>query len=1117
MAKAHHWRLGIDLGANSLGWAAILLTTDEKPTGTGILAAGSRIFGSGANGAGRDAKSGESLAVARRDARSMRRRRDRFRQRQQALLKYLIRDGLFPADQAERKALAALDPYELRARALGETLTLPELGRALFHLNQRRGFQSNRKTDRKEGEDAGKVAIGIDRLRDEIAKENAETFGEFLYLRRTRAKDANSIPSVRTRLRPETGEGAKGDGYDFYPGRALIQEEFEAIWDAQAPHHPDTLTETVYTHLHEIIFHQRPLKAPKIGKCTFYPDEARLPKAHPLFQRRRLLEELNNLKIVRPGEIAEALTLEQRDLLFLKLKDSRKATFSSLRKVLKLDSAARFNKESENRTELKGDEVAAEMGAKTRFGPRWVHLTTEQQDAIITRQQAVENDADDAAFRAWLTETYDFDPGQDKATANANLPAGYGRFGLTATTKLIETLTHGIDADGKVLTYNKAVKAANLPHHSDFRTGNAYMDAAGRPALPYYGVALERHIMPGTGDPSDPEEMRVGRLTNPTVHIGLNQLRRIVNTLIRAYGPPAEIAIELARDLNKSDEEKKEDGRRNAANRRDAERRSETLRQIGQPDTGANRARLKLWEELNLGNVLDRRCIYSGTQISIDMLFSPAIEIDHILPYAATLDDSNANKILCTTASNREKRKRSPFQAWGDTDRWQEIAERASRLPRNKRWRFEPDAMDRYDDEQSFLDRHLKDTQYLSRLSREYLSTLYPGSGEGSSKVWVSPGRLTAIVRRKLGLDKILSSDNITGGNDATKNRNDHRHHAIDAAIVAVIDRRFILKAQTLSGALGEAGRDKIAFPDPWDGFREDLRTTVNAITVAHRSDHGTVAKAGLARGKDQTAGRLHNDTAYGITGETDARGNSIVVSRVLLTSIKSAADIDRVREPHLRAKLHEFMNGHDGKAFEARIKRFHELGDLTYRGIRRVRVTQPLKVIPIRDADGKAYKGYKGDSNYRYDVWELPDGKWVTQWTDRDGVARSSIVSMFDAHQPAAAPRPHPAARKVLSFQRDDILAVERDGGSRELLRVVKYSEKQLALAPPNEGGALKARDVDRDDPFKYVYPSPGTLKKWRARQVRIDEIGRVMDPGFPSITSTRKARKRAVAAAAE
>src|SRR3546814_4925444 len=122
--------------------------------------------------------------------------------------------------------------------------------------------------------------------------------------------------------------------------------------------------------------------------------------------------------------------------------------------------------------------------------------------------------------------------------------------------------------------------------------------------------------MPGTGEPSDPEEIRVGRLTNPTVHIGLNQLRRVVNRLIETYGPPAEIAIELARELKLTDDDKKRLNRENNDNRLAAERRSEQLLAIGKPDTGANRALPKLWEELNPANVLDRRCIRSEEHTS---------------------------------------------------------------------------------------------------------------------------------------------------------------------------------------------------------------------------------------------------------------------------------------------------------------------------------------------------------------------------------------------------------------------------------------------------------------------------------------------------------------------
>jgi CRISPR-associated endonuclease Csn1 len=1060
------WRLGGDLGTNSLGWAAVELDRDGNPCR--VIAAGSRIFSDG-----RDPKSGASLAADRRAARAMRRRRDRFKQRQAALLKHLTLAGLFPADDPDREALAGLDPFALRAQALHEALPLHHIGRALFHLNQRRGFKSNRKADRGKNDESGKISLGVGRLYEAMSDKGAATLGEYLNGLRAVAIDPNTIPSVRTRLRPEAGEG-----YDFYPDRHMLEEEFGAIWAAQAPYHPEALTAEIKSRLFEVIFHQRPLKQPRVGTCMLVVGEERLPKAHPLFQRRRLLEELNALKIVMPGAAAETVTRDQRDLLYLKLKDKRSVTFESLRKTLKLDPDARFNKESENRKDIKGDEVAAELGAKTRFGHRWQNLDSAERWEIVSRIRSQESDEDEAALRIWLEEVHRLTPEQARATAGARLPEGFGRFGKTATTGLIEALRE------EVIAYSDAVQKAGFGHHSDFRTGEILDE------LPYYGTALERHIMPGTGDPTDPEEMRVGRLTNPTVHIGLNQLRRVVNRLIKLYGPPEQIAIELARELKLDDERKREINIRNRENREAAIKRSEKLVGVGIADKGANRALLKLWEELNPENVLDRRCVYTGRQISVEMLFSDAVEVDHILPFSATLDDSNGNRLLCLREANRAKRKRSPYEAFGHQADWEEIAARAARLPREKRWRFEPDAMSRFDAQGGFLARQLVDTQYLSRLAREYLSTLYPDSGEGSGHVWVSPGRLTEMLRRSWGLNSLLPDHNFGGGADQPKNRRDHRHHAIDAVVIAVTDRRLLQLIAREAGQRGHEAAHRMTadLPKPWEGFNDQLRDVVRGIVVSHRADHGTAAKTGQANGRDSTAGRLHNDTAYGLTGEKDEKGSDIVVHRVPIVALKKATDIEGVRDPDLRAALLAWTTGLEGKAFEAKLLKFPELGPLPFRGIRRLRLTEPLSVIAIRDKDGRVYKGYKGDSNFRYDIWELKDGKWAAE-----------IVSMFDAHQAgwsSAIRSDNPTAKKVLKLHRDDLLAIERNG-STELVRVVKFSEKQLALAAPHEGGQLKVRAADKDDPFTYLYPSPNTLKAWKARQVRIDELGRVFDPG--------------------
>lgn len=1072
------WRLGLDLGINSLGWIALELDDEDVPFR--ILAIGSRIFSDG-----RDAKSGASLAVDRRAARAMRRRRDRFKQRQEALLKHLTLAGLFPAGEEERKALEGLDPFELRARALREPLPLHHVGRALFHINQRRGFKSNRKADRGKDNEDGKIKVGVNRLYAQMVDRGAATLGDYLHGLRAGAASPNEIPWVRTRL------GAGADGYDFYPDRKMLEDEFSAIWEAQAPHHAAALTAEVRARLFEVIFHQRPLKQPRIGTCTLVAGEPRLAKAHPLFQRRRLLEEVNALRIVRPGATAEPLTRDQRDALLLKLRDKKAVTFESLRKVLKLDAEARFNKESENRKDLKGDEVAAELSDKKRFGKGWLGLAPDAQWSIVARIAAQESDADEAALVDWLQDEYGLTAQQAAATAAARLPEGFGRFGETATRKLIAAL------HAEVIVYSEAVQKAGLGHHSDFR-GDGILEA-----LPYYGEVVERHIMPGTGDPDDPEEMRVGRLTNPTVHIGLNQLRRTVNVLIRRFGPPQQIVLELARDLKLDEERKREVNTRNRQNRAAAEERSKKLVEVGQVDKGGNRALLKLWEELNPDNVLDRRCIYTGTQISIGMLFSGEVEVDHILPFSATLDDSNGNKLLCLREANRRKRKRSPYDAFGHQDDWEEIAARAARLPREKRWRFEPDAMQRFDDRGGFLERLLVDTQHLSRLAREYLSALYPGSGEGSGRVWVSPGRLTEMLRRSWGLNSLLPDHNLAGGADQPKNRKDHRHHAIDAAVIAVTDRGLLNRISREAGARGHeaANRMTAELPVPWEGFREDLKGMVRAIVVSHRPDHGTAAKAGLPKGRDATAGRLHNDTAYGLTGETDARGNGLVVHRVPLASLKKREHLDLVRDADLKAALLDWTAGLEGKAFEARLARFGELGPLQFRNIRRVRMIEPLAVIPIRDRKGRVYKGYKGDSNYRYDVWELKDGKWTAE-----------VVSMFDAHQQdwtSAIRRDNPTARKVLSLHQNDVLGIEHEEGQRKLVRVVKFGQNgQVTLAELQEAGDLKRRDAapNEEDPFKYFAPTAGGLKRVKARQVRIDELGRVLDPGFPARSKVRR-----------
>lgn len=1082
-----------DIGTNSIGWCVLSSSPPNE-----IRAAGVRIFNDG-----REPKSRNSLAEGRRIARGMARRRERYKRRRKAVLRTLSEYGLMPADTAGRQALlretrdrspkaeeaVLTDVYNLRARALNEKLPLHHIGRAIFHLDQRRGFKSNRKTDKRSNE-KGAIELGASRLYEKMADAGARTLGEYLAMRRAAGEWVRVRSGAFGEEAAEDGPRAPKTTYDFYPLRKMLEEEFDAIWAAQQGHYPDILTQERRAHLFRVIFHQRPLKAAIIGKCSFNPAETRLAKAHPLFQAFRLYKEVNELEVVLPDQTQRKLTLDERNSLITTLRAKRKVTYKSLRSVLGLTGGETFNKESDSRTGMIGDEINSALADKDAFGNRWAALSMDAQWAIIQRLREEE---DAAALHEWLVFDHDLSDAQAEAAAKVHLPDGYGRLGPTA----METMLEELKSD--VISEAEAARRAGYDHALARDP-----DEDGLSRLPKYQEVLERRIPPGTNDPEDPYDIAKGRITNPTVHIALNQLRRVVNALIRRYGKPDEIAVELARDLKLNDRQKEDVNRKIAQNTRAAEKRSEKLREIGQKDNGYNRALLKLWEELNPANPEDRVCIYTGRPISIRMLFSGAVDVDHILPWSRTLDDSQGNRILCMVEANRIKGNRAPAEVSEWARDYDAIVERAGRLPPNKRWRFARDAMEKFESERDFLARQLTDTQYLSRMAHEYLASLYPaeeadahGELRRRNRVRVIPGRLTEMLRRQWGLNSILPDHNFAG-TGKSKNRLDHRHHAIDAAVVGVTTRSLLQNISTEAGLReAMAVEETVAKIDPpWPTFRDDLKAVVDRIVVSHKADHGTLPGGGA---KGQTAGRLHNDTAYGLTGLTTASGNTIVVRRKPFLSLTDK-DIAAVRDEELKSRLFSATSGLSGNEFKAALDHFRRT-DKRFGGIRRVRVTETLSVIPIRDGQGRAYKGYKGDANFRYDVWELPDGKWV-----------ADVVSMFDAHRADYTPdarKPHPAARKVLSLKQNDMVAYSHPSDGTTIGVVVKFGQNgQITLVPHKDAGDLKRRDSRPDDPFKYYAPTPGGLKKIGLRQIRVDEIGHVLDPG-PQDREARSTRR--------
>lgn len=361
------YRLALDLGPSSLGWALLRLQTTsstQPPQPCAIIRAGVRIFSDG-----RNPKDGTSLAVTRREARGMRRRRDRLLKRKNRMMRLLVQYGFFPQDPMQRKQLESKNPYELRAKGLDTALEPGEFARALFHINQRRGFQSNRKTDNKEN-DAGAMKSAINEIKSQLYSNQPGSFrtvGELLWHK------LESGNSVRARYRQKTittDEGKKRieKSYDLYIERAMIKAEFDALWAKQSALNPALFHEEASLALRDCLLHQRPLKPVDPGRCTLLPDEKRAALALPSTQRFRLYQEVNNLRILGESLQPIALTLEQRNILIEALENNAKLTFTKMARLLKLPSDTQFNLQDVKRQELKGNATSSILKKDDYFG-----------------------------------------------------------------------------------------------------------------------------------------------------------------------------------------------------------------------------------------------------------------------------------------------------------------------------------------------------------------------------------------------------------------------------------------------------------------------------------------------------------------------------------------------------------------------------------------------------------------------------------------------------------------------------------------------------------------------------------------------------------------------------
>jgi CRISPR-associated endonuclease Csn1 len=469
---------------------------------------------------------------------------------------------------------------------------------------------------------------------------------------------------------------------------------------------------------------------------------------------------------------------------------------------------------------------------------------------------------------------------------------------------------------------------------------------------------------------------------------------------------------------------------------------------------------------LNASDPLDRRCPFSGENIGIARLLSDEVEIEHLIPFSESLDDSAANKVICLRSANRLKGKRTPFEAFGASAEWSDIAQRAAGLPKNKRWRFDPDARQRYAAEGGFQARQLNETGWLARVAQHYLAAV-----TDPYKIHVLPGKLTSMIRGKWGLNTLLPDHNFS---DA-KNRKDHRHHAIDAMVAALTDRSLL---QRMASAYDEE-RDRIEILPPWPTVRDDLDAKLKGMTVSHKPDHGPQAQ-------------LHEDTAYGTVKQPEKEGGANLVYRKPFIALNDK-EIGRIRDIRLRELVQKHVASEKaaGKDLKAALQSFAARKDIpgVPNGVRHVRLTKtekPEYLVALQDKSGKPYKAYSAGENAFVEIFETADGKWLGE-----------AVSVFKANQSeadASWPARHPGARLVMRVFKGDLIALDTKG-QRVVMVVHRLdaSINRFKLAAHNETGNLDDRHADETDPFRWLMASYSTLKTMNAERVRVDEIGRL------------------------
>lgn len=773
--------LGFDIGVASIGWA---LVEDSVLKDCGV-----RIFTKAEN-----PKDGSSLALPRREARSVRRRLARRKARLNELKRLIavefglnLEDFLANAGELPRAYgtnSETKSPYELRFEALNRKLEPLEFARVILHIAKHRSYDNKHAKDTND-DDSGKVKKAISQNADIMSQKGYKSVGEYLYKEFYQQKRDLSEKSPKNAFATQEFQNVrnKKENYARCVAQSEIKRELELIFETQKRlgwkfseqkyqifDENRKIKEVDFeSAIMEVAFLQRPLKsfADKVGKCTFFADEFRAPKdslsAMEFVALTRIINTLANIS-KKTGEIYSADKVSE---VLKAVLEKGELTYKNLRKIISLDDEIQFPKDSKL-DYAKGDEAEKAKfiefkklkDFKKALGGSFEGFSRDELDKIANKIALIKSKdelkAELASFK-----------GLNEAQKEALSELSFDKFIDLSFKALGKILPFMRGENGECKRYDEAWREAGLQEAAKQTQKGSTL-----PPLKDYEKDL----------------------ANPVVARALSEYRKVLNALLEKYGKVHKIHLEFTREAGVSSKERgeliAEQNKRFKANEEARKRCAE----FGLNPSGKNILKLKLWQEQG------GQCVYSGKNITREHLCDEsALEIDHIYPYSRSFDDSQNNKVLVFKSANQNKRNQTPYEAFGgDSEKWSRIMSSIVKLPKPKKNRI---ANKNFADKESgFIARNIVDTSYIATLTASYTDAFIEflplaesedttlGRGEKGSKKHISvvSGSLTATMRHYWGLDSLLN------GESEVKDRSNHLHHALDAIIIAYTNDKII-------------------------------------------------------------------------------------------------------------------------------------------------------------------------------------------------------------------------------------------------------------------------------------------------------------------------------------